>query len=333
MPHPLSSSYKNGKKGEKMETSGVKRGREDIGITKLERRMKRRKQMDGKYRNPLINGGGLVDAIHKQRRKKKRIGEREEDRLHEWCVNYVKTTYPDALYCGSLAGIPLSSPIAKNMVKKFGYYKDSNDFNLFVRRRGWGYIAFEFKNGNKGTVRPGQRKYLQRLIKQKIFACVIRTRKQFKETVDCYMSGKIPVPPVDDEKEALDYCEMLSKFVRKQSDPSAMLDHLVQVIRNLVAGNDDGQRNDSTLCLQSEHESSEEKEEDYLCDDLIVFDAEEEEAETEAAAEDNCMGNNDSVDIYDEEEKEEEKRQSNGIFAVDTIFQCLNDLDQNTFGI
>lgn len=277
------------------------RGKTKRGVAKPNKTGKRR----GK--------GGETDLAGalRQQRKKNRMGNRGEDNLHEWCVNYVRTTYPDAVYCGSLAGIPLHSGVAKRMVKKLGYYKDSNDFNLFVRRRGWGYIAFEFKNGRKGVVRPGQRRYLQKLIKQKIYACVIRSRQQFRETVDCYMNGKVPVPSLSTEDEALDCCEMLSGFISRQPDPPRALERLVQKIRGFVAGEGGS---GPVLPLQFEEEEEEE--------------GEREERRTESD------DGNEIEEIEDEDNDEVEEIEDDGdgrpcrAFSVRTVLQCLDDIPE-----
>ena len=102
----------------------------------------------------------MIKKTFKKTRKKttsKQVFSEDSEGNHQQIViNYLKLSYPNALYCASAGGMRTSFLQAVKM-KRTGYVKGFPDLFIYEPRGSFYGLAIEMKKEKGGTVSPEQK--------------------------------------------------------------------------------------------------------------------------------------------------------------------------------
>jgi len=140
-------------------------------------------------KNNLLNDNSLISNVKKTYRKSIKKPFSGEAGVQKAVVDYLKYTYPQALYCASAGGVRTSMKQAIKM-KATGYVKGVPDLQIFEPIRNYHGLLIEIKD-IKGVVSKEQKEWIKELNKRGYFATSSKGFEATIKVIDDYFGGKI----------------------------------------------------------------------------------------------------------------------------------------------
>lgn len=109
-----------------------------------------------------------------------------ESDIQEFVVNYLRISYPKALYCASAGGMRTSMRQAIKM-KRTGYVKGVPDLQIFEPRGEYHGLLLEIKT-KKGVASPEQKEWIELLNKRGYKAIICKGTDECMKAIDNYFN-------------------------------------------------------------------------------------------------------------------------------------------------
>jgi hypothetical protein len=137
----------------------------------------------------LLNDNSLISNVKKSYKKTYKKPFSGEAGVQKAVIDYLKYTYPQALYCASAGGIRTSMKQAIKM-KATGYVKGVPDLQIFEPMGNYHGLLIEIKD-IKGVVSKEQKEWISQLNKRGYFATYSKGFEATIKVINDYFEGKI----------------------------------------------------------------------------------------------------------------------------------------------
>ena len=140
-------------------------------------------------KNNLLNDNSLISNIKKSYKKTYKKPFSGEAGVQKSVVDYLKYTYPGALYCASAGGVRTSMKQAIKM-KATGYVKGVPDLQIFEPVGNYHGLLIEIKD-LKGVVSKEQKQWIKDLNDRGYYATYCKGVESTIKVIDDYFKGQI----------------------------------------------------------------------------------------------------------------------------------------------
>ena len=137
----------------------------------------------------LLDNNSLISNVKKTYKKTYKKPFSGEAGVQKAVIDYLKYTYPQALYCASAGGVRTSMKQAIKM-KATGYVKGVPDLQIFEPMNNYHGLLIEIKD-IKGVVSKEQKEWIKELNKRGYFATYSRGFEATIKVIDDYFKGTI----------------------------------------------------------------------------------------------------------------------------------------------
>jgi hypothetical protein len=137
----------------------------------------------------LLRDNSLISNVKKTYRKSIKKPFSGEAGVQKSVIDYLKYTYPQALYCASAGGVRTSMKQAIKM-KATGYVKGVPDLQIFEPIRNYHGLLIEIKD-IKGVVSKEQKEWIKELNKRGYYATYSKGFEATIKVIDDYFKGEI----------------------------------------------------------------------------------------------------------------------------------------------
>lgn len=140
-------------------------------------------------KNFVLSDNSLISNVKKTYQKSIKKPFSGEAGVQKAVVDYIKYTYPGALYCASAGGVRTSMKQAIKM-KATGYVKGVPDLQIFEPIGNYHGLLIEIKD-IKGVVSKEQKEWIKELNKRGYFATSSKGYDATIKVIDDYFAGKV----------------------------------------------------------------------------------------------------------------------------------------------
>ena len=105
-------------------------------------------------------------------------------------VNWLKSNFPEILYCASAGGMRTSLSVAKKM-KASGYRRGFPDLGIFHPTNNHNSLFIELKANKKCYASAEQKEWIEALNKRGFYACVCKGFEETIETITAYLNEEL----------------------------------------------------------------------------------------------------------------------------------------------
>jgi hypothetical protein len=137
----------------------------------------------------LLNDNSLISNVKKSYKKTYKKPFSGEAGVQKAVIDYLKYTYPQALYCASAGGVRTSMKQAIKM-KATGYVKGVPDLQIFEPMGKYHGLLIEIKD-IKGVVSKEQKEWIKELNERGYYATYSRGFESTIKVIDDYFKGEI----------------------------------------------------------------------------------------------------------------------------------------------
>jgi len=137
----------------------------------------------------LLNDNSLISNVKKSYKKTYKKPFSGEAGVQKAVIDYLKYTYPQALYCASAGGVRTSMKQAIKM-KATGYVKGVPDLQIFEPMGNYHGLLIEIKD-IKGVVSKEQKEWIKLLNERGYYATYSRGFESTIKVIDDYFKGEI----------------------------------------------------------------------------------------------------------------------------------------------
>jgi len=137
----------------------------------------------------LLNDNSLISSVKKSYKKTYKKPFSGEAGVQKSVIDYLKYTYPQALYCASAGGVRTSMKQAIKM-KATGYVKGVPDLQIFEPMGNYHGLLIEIKD-IKGVVSKEQKEWIKELNERGYYATYSRGFESTIKVIDDYFKGEI----------------------------------------------------------------------------------------------------------------------------------------------
>lgn len=140
-------------------------------------------------KNNLLNDNSLISNVKKSYKKTYKKPFSGEAGVQKAVIDYLKYTYPQALYCASAGGVRTSMKQAIKM-KATGYVKGVPDLQIFEPMGNYHGLLIEIKD-IKGVVSKEQKEWIKELNERGYYATYSKGYEATIQVINDYFEGKI----------------------------------------------------------------------------------------------------------------------------------------------
>jgi hypothetical protein len=137
----------------------------------------------------LLDNNSLISNVKKSYKKTYKKPFAGEAGVQKAVIDYLKYTYPGALYCASAGGVRTSMKQAIKM-KATGYVKGVPDLQIFEPMGNYHGLLIEIKD-IKGVVSKEQKEWIKELNKRGYYATSSKGYEATIQVINDYFAGKI----------------------------------------------------------------------------------------------------------------------------------------------
>lgn len=137
----------------------------------------------------LLDNNSLISNVKKTYKKKYKKPFSGEAGVQKAVIDYLKYTYPQALYCASAGGVRTSMKQAIKM-KATGYVKGVPDLQIFEPIGNYHGLLIEIKD-IKGVVSKEQKQWIKDLNERGYYATYCKGFDATIKVIDDYFKGTI----------------------------------------------------------------------------------------------------------------------------------------------
>ena len=137
----------------------------------------------------LLNDNSLISNVKKSYKKTYKKPFAGEAGVQKAVIDYIKYTYPGALYCASAGGVRTSMKQAIKM-KATGYVKGVPDLQIFEAVGNYHGLLIEIKD-LKGVLSKEQKEWIKKLNDRGYFATYCKGYEATIKVIDDYFAGQI----------------------------------------------------------------------------------------------------------------------------------------------
>ena len=145
--------------------------------------------MKKNVKNFVLSDNSLISNVKKSYKKTYKKPFSGEAGVQKAVIDYLKYTYPGALYCASAGGVRTSMKQAIKM-KATGYVKGVPDLQIFEPMGNYHGLLIEIKD-IKGVVSKEQKEWISQLNKRGYYATYSRGFDATIKVIDDYFKGTI----------------------------------------------------------------------------------------------------------------------------------------------
>jgi len=145
--------------------------------------------MKKNVKNFVLSDNSLISNVKKTYKKTYKKPFSGEAGVQKAVIDYLKYTYPSALYCASAGGVRTSMKQAIKM-KATGYVKGVPDLQIFEPMGNYHGLLIEIKD-IKGVVSKEQKQWIKELNERGYYATYCKGFESTIKVIDDYFKGKI----------------------------------------------------------------------------------------------------------------------------------------------
>jgi len=145
--------------------------------------------MKRNVKNFVLSDNSLISNVKKSYKKTYKKPFSGEAGVQKAVIDYLKYTYPGALYCASAGGVRTSMKQAIKM-KATGYVKGVPDLQIFEPMGNYHGLLIEIKD-IKGVVSKEQKEWIKELNKRGYYATSSKGYEATIQVINDYFAGKI----------------------------------------------------------------------------------------------------------------------------------------------
>jgi hypothetical protein len=145
--------------------------------------------MKKNVKNFVLSDNSLISSVKKSYKKTYKKPFSGEAGVQKAVIDYLKYTYPGALYCASAGGVRTSMKQAIKM-KATGYVKGVPDLQIFEPMGNYHGLLIEIKD-IKGVVSKEQKEWIKELNKRGYYATSSKGYEATIQVINDYFEGKI----------------------------------------------------------------------------------------------------------------------------------------------